>query len=246
MPAPVSQATLSVGTSPVAVLAPQDCLAVTVQQQQGSAPPAPNFNILATDGSTVLSSQQGGTNFTFTAPAGTKFRAGTVVGYIETVAGTVNFTVFADPVVGGAELPTGLGNVAFTTITSAQLLAIQTTAIGLVPAPPMGFFLVARKLVLQYKFVATHYTIANADNAFRLQYTGKTVALIGPLVTGLMDQIVDTTISQGPAVAQAAIARTNVEALGLELKLATGTGPVLTVGDGLLYVTLFYDTVPLQ
>src|SRR6267142_3606780 len=62
-------------------------------------------------------------------------------------------------------------------LTTAQLLAIQTTAINIVPAPGAGFLLVPLQLVAQYKFGATAYTLANADNAFRLQFTGKTVSL---------------------------------------------------------------------
>lgn len=240
-----SQSTLSVSTSAVAVVAPQDCLAVTIQQQQGSAPPAPKFSVYATDGVTVLSTQQPGTNFVFNAAPGTKFSAGQVVGYVSIPTGTVSFTVFADPVVAGQSPPGAGANTVTTVLTSAQLLALQTTAIKVAPAPPMGFFIKPRTMSLQYKFKTGAYTIGNADNAFQLEYAGKSASLIAPAATGLVDQTADTVITQEPSATQAAIARTGVEGLGLELKLA-GTTPALTVGAGSVIVTLTYDTVSLQ
>jgi len=131
-------------------------------------------------------------------------------------------------------------------LTTAQLLAIQTTAINIVPAPGAGFLLVPLQLVAQYKFGATAYTLANADNAFRLQFTGKTVSLASFLAVGLVDQVVNEVGWVIPVTPITAIAQTNAANLGLELKLAIGTTPALTLGDGSLTITLEYAVVAMS
>jgi hypothetical protein len=239
------QTELSVSTAVVAILAPADCLSVRIQQKQGSDPPQPTFSIYAADGVTLLSTQQGGTNYEFNAPQGGKFTSGQVVGYTKIPTGTVVFVVFAEPVVAGLSLPSGTGSFTTTVLTSAQLLALQTTPIQLAAAPGPGKFLVPKRLVLQFKKKVTAYTLGNADNALTMEYTGKSTAIVAPAAAGLVDQAADTVMYQEEAVALAAISRANVENLGLELKL-TGTTPALTLGDGTLIATLFYDTLSLQ
>lgn len=130
-------------------------------------------------------------------------------------------------------------------LTSAQLKALQTTAIALVAAPGASSMLQPRKLTLQYKFGATAYTIANVDNTFRIEYTGKATALASSLVTGLVDQTVNTVGFVGSTSPETGIAQTNAANLGLEIKLA-GTTPALTLGDGTVVVTLEYITISLQ
>lgn len=140
----------------------------------------------------------------------------------------------------------GLLNVqAVYTLTSAQLLALQSTAVQIAIAPGVGYALVPTSVSAQYKFVTTAYTIANADNSIQIEYTGKTTAFIGVPATGLVDQTVSEIRTVWPAVAGVDIAQTNEANLGLEVKL-TGTTPALTLGDGTLTLTLRYLVLVLQ
>ena len=135
-------------------------------------------------------------------------------------------------------------------ITSAQLLALQSTAIPLVAAPtvtglpsytvpPGGYLYVPQTMTLQYKYGGTAYTIGNADNRFQIEYTGQSVNLLSALATGLVNQTADTNTSSdlatGPFVPTA-----SSKNLGLEVKLA-GTTPALTLGNGTVVLTLLYN-----
>jgi len=133
-------------------------------------------------------------------------------------------------------------------LTSANLLALQTTAITLV-APPMlgggittppgGYVFFPVQLLAEYVFGGTAYTIANADNAFQIEYVGKSTALLSMLVTGLVDQTASTqarnlATNPGPKISLA-----NSANLGLEVKLI-GTTPALTLGNGTVNLYLQY------
>lgn len=136
------------------------------------------------------------------------------------------------------------------TLTSAQLKALQTTPVTIVPSPStlqvdgvVSLWLIPKRLSLEYVFKTTAYTIGNADNAFRLEYIGKTTSLAAPLATGLVDQTASTVVTVGPSAA-GNLAVTNVKNLGFELKLI-GTTPALTLGDGTVVVNFEYTAVVL-
>lgn len=143
-------------------------------------------------------------------------------------------------------LPGPAGGLIALQLTTAQLLALQTTAVQLVPAPVIGpgYQLYPTSLYAEYVFNSTAYTIANADNAFQIEYTGKTTSLLSMTVTGLVDQVVSTAAVQQVILAGAKIAKTNCNGLGLEVKLA-GTTPALTLGNGVVNLVLGYDIVTL-
>jgi hypothetical protein len=142
-------------------------------------------------------------------------------------------------------------------LTSAQLLALQTTAVTLWPppgmtivtggglqTPPDGYALYPIRMAANYIYGSTAYTIGNADNAFQIEYVGKSTALLSMTVTGLVDQTnnviaVNNMTSPGTKFSQA-----NCQNLGLEVKLV-GTAAALTLGNGTVYLHLLYGILPL-
>jgi hypothetical protein len=129
-------------------------------------------------------------------------------------------------------------------LTSAQLLALQTTAVQLAPAPGLLFALMPKFMSVQYKFGGTAYTIGNADNAFQIEYTGKATNLLKTNATGLVDQASDQVIDVAITDVGSVISRANRENLGLEVKLV-GTTPALTLGNGTVVLNLNYDVLKL-
>lgn len=130
-------------------------------------------------------------------------------------------------------------------LTSANLLALPGTKIQLVTTPGSNLALVPNAMTLQYKFGGTAFTIANADNAFQVEYTGQATNLLKANATGLVDQAVNTIISAWPTVTGTDITQTTEANLGLELTLV-GTTPALTLGNGSVILTLRYWVVVLQ
>jgi len=144
----------------------------------------------------------------------------------------------------------GVGAVSYQ-LTSAQLLALQTTAVTLVPSPvtgggistpPTGFLLYPTALTAEYVYNSTAYTIANSDNAFQIEHVGKSTALLSLLVTGLVDQTANTIASNLPTTPGSKIATTNCANLGLEVKLI-GTTAALTLGNGTVNLYMEYSII---
>jgi hypothetical protein len=131
-------------------------------------------------------------------------------------------------------------------LSSAQLLALQSTAVTVVPAASIGgsgWQIYPTSIYAEYVYNSTAYTIGNADNAFSLEYVGKATSVGKMLCTGLVDQAA-TTLCGGSAsiLVGPNIAKTNVVNLGLEMKL-TGTTPALTLGNGVVNFMIGYDLV---
>jgi hypothetical protein len=135
-------------------------------------------------------------------------------------------------------------------LTSAQLLALNTTAVQLVAppvttgipgylVPPRGFLYVPTTLSIEYVYGGTAYTIGGTSPVIQIEYTGKAGNLISLSPTGLLDQTVNTVASV-TSVNIAPIALTNCANLGLEVKLG-GTTPTLTLGNGTVVITLLFN-----
>jgi hypothetical protein len=142
------------------------------------------------------------------------------------------------------------------TVTSAQLLALQNTAVQLVAppiiassgaltylVPPRGYIFIPTTLTMEYVYGGTAYTIAGTTPFLTVEYTGQTTALLQISPTGLVDQVVNR-IATVATTSQAAASLTVNANLGLELKL-TGTTPSLTLGNGTVTVTLLYNILAL-
>src|SRR5260221_1520480 len=111
------------------------------------------------------------------------------------------------------------------TLTSAQLLALNVTPIQLLNAPglpPKGFgssmVINPTALFADYVFVGTAYTLGNADNVVRIEYTGQAASLIQIPANGLLTAAVNTFSSNVQQTTQN-IARAAGANLGLELKV---------------------------
>jgi len=96
-------------------------------------------------------------------------------------------------------------------------------------------------MLADYVFGGTAYTLGNADNVVRLEYTGQAASLIQAPANGLLTAAVNTFSSNVQQASQN-IARTAGANLGIEAKV-TGTTPGLTLGTGTLTLTLKYDII---
>jgi hypothetical protein len=135
-------------------------------------------------------------------------------------------------------------------LTSAQLLALQTTPVTIEPSPStlavagkVTIGLVLERMTLEYVFNSVAYTITGTSN-FVIEYIGKTTALATASATGLVDQSASTFVSVA-ALNAGNIPVANVLNLGFEMKL-TGTTPALTLGNGTLKVVLDWTMVILD
>lgn len=136
------------------------------------------------------------------------------------------------------------------TLTSAQLLTLAATPVQILNAPglpPKGFgsslIILPTALYADYVFGGTAYTLGNADNVVRVEFTGQAASLIQVPANGLLSAAVNT-LSSNVQQASQNLARTVGGNLGLEVKL-TGTTPGLTLGNGTLTLTMKFDVIVL-
>jgi hypothetical protein len=138
-------------------------------------------------------------------------------------------------------------------VSSAQLLALPGTPVPLIPAPGVGFVIMIQDFFLRYIFKTTPYTPGNADNFFDVFYNSSVsysnAMGFGYNLTGLVDQtenMIDwqswaNTVTQeggdyGP------IPQSQMENQGMNLNVY-GTDAGMTLGDGTLEITLYYQLV---
>lgn len=119
-------------------------------------------------------------------------------------------------------------------LTAAQILALNTTAATLVPAPGADKYLELESIVLMYNYGGTAYTIGSATN-LQVKYTNNAGAAASATqaVTGMIDQATD----QVRLLPQNGTAITPVVNAALVLGLA---GANVTAGNGTITARVTY------
>ena len=132
------------------------------------------------------------------------------------------------------------------TLTSAQLLALSTTPVTLVPAPPAGFYIFPTYYTMQYHFGGTAYTGSSGSCSF----------IYGPppvvTPTNLIAQYLWTAATSGIIHAAASCTFIGICGEGLTpYTTVNGAAVVFTAptavigGNGTLTITLNYSILPL-
>ncbi len=132
--------------------------------------------------------------------------------------------------------------VATTTITSAQLLALNATEQEVVPAPPSGYAIVPRLMVLR-KPAGTAYAGVGAGEDLVLKWTDDSgdEACGHVETTGFLDQTTEQLRAVGIIGASGSVADVSpVDNAAVVLHLLGGE---VTTGDSDLYVRVYYDVI---
>lgn len=129
--------------------------------------------------------------------------------------------------------------VATVDISSAEILALYTTAKEVVAAPASGKALIFEKAIIMYDAGTTPYTIGSAEN-LEFKYTDKTGAAVSAALAA--SDILDETTDQYRLIPAINTALTPVAAAPICLSLA-GANP--TAGNGTLKVTIYYRVITL-
>lgn len=132
------------------------------------------------------------------------------------------------------------------TLTAAQLLALNTTPILIVPAPGAGNIIFPQSFMLEYLYGGTAYhTPLTTNNAF-FGWVGQAINSIdSPIAFTGWGVFIETALSClafGPTgnAANVGINLANAENKGLQF----GVPNALTLGNGTLKVTLVYSIIP--
>ena len=136
------------------------------------------------------------------------------------------------------------GRIAFKTITSAQLLALNATPIEVIAAPDSGFAHIVKRVII-HKPAGTAYAGVAAGEDLVLKYTNGSGAEVSAEIetTGFLDQTAAKTAVAAGVSANAAVGSyLLVSAAAVVLHLLSGE---ITTGDSPLYVRVEYDTVKL-
>jgi hypothetical protein len=161
-------------------------------------------------------------------------------GIITIGAGAVTGSKIANNAVDFAQLAADVSSVTVTTLTSAQLNALFTTSIQLVPAPASGTVLIFDKVVIDYHW-STAVTAGGGPIA--VQYSsaanGAGIAASASIAAATLNGLSAPALLTAGSVAVAAI-DTSLEAIGLYLGCATG---VFTGGGGGATVYTYYKTL---
>lgn len=128
-------------------------------------------------------------------------------------------------------------------LSSAQILALHSTPLEIVPAPGVGKIILPISAVIQYFAGATPYTV-NAGDTFMLLPEGAASIGFGYQAdaTGLIDQAINQIGNFGPTEISSSLS--SASGKGLSVAESDGGTP-FSGGDGTVKITVLYVVVDL-
>ena len=132
-----------------------------------------------------------------------------------------------------------------TTITSAQVLALNTTGITVVTAPGAGYSVLVNKFAIYSAGGTVAYVIPTTADNFTLKYTNVSGAQCAGVIstTGFMDQTTAQIRYVNP-VAAATTTAASIAPVDNAPVVLTVLAANLTTGNYPISVIVFYDIVP--
>ena len=128
----------------------------------------------------------------------------------------------------------GSGTTTTVNITSAQILAMGATPVGLLPAPGVGMYYDIERVILEYTHVTTAYTLADFIAIYGNQTT------YGLIYDSLISTAESMVYTFSPIGASDNTGAGYAEKLNKSVVLSTVTGADPTDGDGTLKAIITY------
>jgi hypothetical protein len=124
-------------------------------------------------------------------------------------------------------------------ITAAQILAMGTTPIELLPAAGANKYYDVEKIILEYTNNTTAYSLV--DDFLRVTYSTLGYSIDKQVITAGMDTICITDSTYSISVGNQLFSQALLPNASIELTTDNGTDP--TLGDGTLRVKIYHKTV---
>lgn len=127
-------------------------------------------------------------------------------------------------------------------LTSANLLAMHGAPVTVIAAQGANTFIVVERMLFEYVFNTTAYTVAGGTEVFLQMGTGSIKMTVNIPATGLLDQTASTSAMTSGSSPTTAAANTAMANQPLQITNDTGA---LTAGLGTAVLTIWYSVVTL-